>query len=168
MTKNIFAFSTVVVVVVLLLIAATGATTILTTVHAQILGEPFFKETGKITGQKDISPNKMQVSFSANGTLKDVINVTNTGDFVSISRGDNLTFAQGQGIFTKADGMETARYNFIGVGNVTQEGKTAFVGAVAYHTNSTGDLAFMNNILGIFKVELDKTGSFTGIEWQWK
>jgi hypothetical protein len=168
MIKNTFIFSTVAIVVVLLLIAEAGTTNILTTVYAQILGEPFFKETGKITGQKEIDPNRMQVSFSANGTLKDDINVTNTGDFVSISRGDNLTFAQGQGVFTKPDGNETARYNFIGVGNVTQEGKTEFVGAVAYRTNSTEDLAFMNNILGVFKVELDETGSFTGTEWQWK
>ena len=169
MIKNTLIFSTVAIVVVLLLIVETGATTtILTTVYAQNLGEPFFKEIGKITGQKEIGPNRMQVSFSANGTLKDNINVTNTGDFVSIPTGDNLTFAQGQGIFTKPDGSETARYDFIGVGNVTQEGKTALVGAVAYRTNSTEDLAFMNNILGIFKAELDKTGSFTVTEWQWK
>ena len=158
MIKNTLIFSTVAIVVVLLLIVETGATTILTAVYAQNLGEPFFKETGKITGQKEIDPNRMQ----------DNINVTNTGDFVSISTGNNLTFVQGQGIFTEADGIETARYNFIGVGNVTQEGKTAFAGATAYRTNSTEDLAFMNNILGIFKVELDKTGSFTVTEWQWK
>jgi hypothetical protein len=168
MIKNTFIFSTSAIVVILLLIAETGTTTILTAVYAQTLGEPFFKETGKITGQKEVDPNRMLVSFSANGTLKVDINVTNTGDFVSVSRGDNLTFAQGQGIFTKTDGTETARYDFIGVGNVTQGGKTEYVGAVAYRTNSTEDLAFMNNILGIFKVELDEPGSFICTEWQWK
>ena len=96
------------------------------------MGEPFFKETGKITGQKEIGPNRTQISLSANGTLKDDINVTNTGDFVSISRGDNLTFGQGQGLLTMPDGIETARYDFIGVGNVTQEGKPVFLGAVVY------------------------------------
>jgi hypothetical protein len=56
MIKNTFAFSTVAIVVVLILMAATGVTTILNTVHAQVLGEPFFKETGRITGQNEIGP----------------------------------------------------------------------------------------------------------------
>ena len=168
MIKNTFTISTVAIVVVLLLIAAIGATTILTTVYAQILGEPFFKETGKITGQKEIGPNRMQVTFSANGTLKDGTNVTNSGGFVSISSGDNLTFAQGQGILATPDGVETARYDIIAVGNVTQEGKPVIVGAAAYRTNSTEDLAFLNNVLGVFRAELDETGSFTSTEWQWK
>jgi hypothetical protein len=75
MIKNTFILSTL-VAIVLLLIAETAATTLLTTVHAQILGEPFFKETGKITGQKEIGPNRTQLSLSANGTLKDDVNVT--------------------------------------------------------------------------------------------
>ena len=169
MIENSFLFSIAAIVVVSLLFAATGYTTLLTTtVYAQTLGEPFFKETGKITSQKEISSNRMQVSYSANGTLKDDMNVTNKGDFVSISRGDNLTFAQGQGILATTDGSETASYDIIAVGNVTQEGNPVIVGAAAYRTNSTEDLAFLNNVLGIFKAELDETGSFTSTEWQWK
>jgi hypothetical protein len=168
MIKNTFIFGVTAIVVVLLLIAETGAATFFATVQAQILGEPFFKETGKIMGQKEIDQNRMQVSFSTNGTLKDEINVTNTGDVVSISSGDNLTIAQGQGILEIPDSTETATYDFIGVGNVTQEGKPVFVGASAYRTNSTEDLAFLNNVLGVFKVEFDEKGSFTSTEWQWK
>jgi hypothetical protein len=168
MIKGTFIFSTIVVVISFLL-GVTTSTTILNDVYAQTeLGEPFLKETGKITGQKEIGPGNIQATYSANGTLKGNISVTNTGDFVSISRGDNQTTAQGQGTFTTLDGAETAQYNAIAVGNVTQEGKSVFVGASAYNTNSTGDLAFLNNILGIFKVEIDETGNFVGTEWQWK
>ena len=168
MTKNVYIFGASAIAVILLLIAETGTATLFVTVRAQILGEPFFKETGKITGQKEIDPNRTQVSFSTNGTLKDEINVTNTGEFVSISRGNNLTFAQGQGILEIPDSTETATYDFIGVGNVTQEGEPVFVGASAYRSNSTEDLAFLNNVLGVFRVEFDETGSFTSTEWQWK
>jgi hypothetical protein len=168
MTKNTFTFITVIIVVVLLFVAGTGATTILTATFAQTLGEPFFKETGKITGQKEIGPNRTQISYSANGTLKGDINVTNTGDFVSISRGNNLTFAQGQGLLYTPDGKETAKYNIIAVGNITQEGKPLFLGTAAYHTNTTADLAFLNNALGVFKAELDDTGGFVSNEWEWK
>ena len=91
----------------------------------------------------------------------------NTRILKSTSRGDNLTFAQGQGILAMPDGTETARYDFIGVGNVTQEGKPVFVGAEHIVKLYRG-LAFLNNVLGVFKAEFDETGGFTSTEWQWK
>jgi hypothetical protein len=177
MIKDTFTFSTVAIVVILLPIA--GVTTFITTTFAQIggleeitfrtdLGEPFFKEDGKITGQKEIGPNRTQFSYSANGILKGDIQVTNTGDFVSISKGNDQTFAQGRGVITTIDGNDMANYTIIGVGNVTQEGKPVIQGAAAYSTNSTGKLAFLNNILGIFKAELDEKGGFVSNEWEWK
>lgn len=168
MIKRTFGFSAVAIVGALLLVGAAAAT-MLTTTYAQTdLGEPFFTETGKITGQKEIGPNRTQISYSANGTLKGNIEVTNTGDFVSISRGNNLTFAQGQGVLATKDGSETANYTIIAVGNITQEGRPVIQGAAAYNTNSTGELVFLNNILGVFKAELDESGNFVSNEWQWK
>ena len=73
-----------------------------------------------------------QITFSANGTMKGNIEVTNTGDFVSVSTGDNLFFDQGQGAITTTDGSETANYTIIAVGNVTQNGKQEIQGAAAY------------------------------------
>jgi hypothetical protein len=40
-----------------------------------------------------------------------------------------------------------ANYTIIGVGNVIQEGKPVIQGAAVYSTNSTGKLAFLNNII---------------------
>ena len=169
MIKETFSFSTVAIVVVLLLVAGTGTTTILTATYAQTnLGEPFFEESGQVTGQKEIGPNTMHITFAANGTLKGNIEVTNTGDFISVSKGDNLFFDQGQGAITTIDGSETANYTIIAVGNVTQDGKQDIQGAGVYSTDSTGKLAFLNNILGIFKAEVDETGGFVSNEWQWK
>jgi hypothetical protein len=65
---------------------------------------------------------------------------------LSISKGNDLTFAQRQGVITTPDGNDMANYTIIGVGNVTQEGKPVIQGAVAYGTNSTGKLAFLNKI----------------------
>ena len=75
--------------------------------------------------------------------------------------GDNITFGLGQGVITSADGSETANYTFIGIGNVTEEGRPVFYGASDYSTDSTGKLSFLNNILGIFNVEIDQTGKFS-------
>jgi hypothetical protein len=80
---------------VLLLIGGTGATTIfLNTAHAQTatLGEPFFVEKGNSTVQKEIGPNRTQFTFATDGTMNDNIEVTNTGEYVSISKGNNLVY----------------------------------------------------------------------------
>jgi hypothetical protein len=72
------------------------------------------------------------------------IEVTNTGEYVSVSKGNNLTFDQGQGVIKIKDGGESANHTFIEVGNGTD-----FQGASAFSTNSTGKLSFLGNILAI-------------------
>ena len=154
------------VAVVLLLIGGNAPTSILfSTAHAQsaTLGEPFFVEKGKNIVQKEIGPNRTQFTFTANGTMNGNIEVTDTGEFVSISKGNNLTFDQGQGVIKTKDGSETANYTWIDVFNGTD-----FQGAAAYSTNSTGKLAFLNNILGIYKGEVDENENYEESEWHWK
>jgi hypothetical protein len=152
------------IAVVSLLIVGTAATSILSTTHAQstTLGEPFFVEKGKVTVQKEIGPNRTQFTYTGNGTMNGNIEVTNTGKLVSISKG-NLSFEQGQGVIKTTDGSETANYTLIDVFN-----GTAFLGAQAYSTNSTGGLSFLNNILGIIKGEQDGSGNYAAEHWHWK
>jgi hypothetical protein len=133
--------------------------------HAQTatLGEPFFVEKGKNIVQKEIDPNRTQFTFTANGTMNGNIEVTDTGEFVSISKGNNQSFDQGQGVITTKDGSEKANYTWIDVFNGTD-----FQGAAAYSTNSTGKLSFLDNILGIYKGEVDESGNYEESEWHWK
>ncbi len=150
----------------LLLIVGTGATSILlNTAYAQTatLGEPFFVEKGKSTAQKEIGPNRTQFTFATNGTMNGNIEVTNTGEYVSVSKGNNQVYDQGHGVITTKDGSETANYTFIEVGN-----GTAYQGASAYSTNSTGKLSFLDNILVIFKGGTDESGNFVLEQWHWK
>jgi hypothetical protein len=165
-TKRFTISITAGIVVVLLLIGGTGTNTILfITGYAQsaTLGEPFFVEKGKTTVQKEIGPNRTQYTFTANGTMNGNIEVTNTGEFVSLSIGNNRTFDQGQGVITTKDGSETANYTFINVFNGTD-----LQGASAYSTNSTGELSFLNNILGIFKGGQDESGNYALEQWHLK
>lgn len=167
MNRNGSIFNTVGMAVVLLLIAGAG----LNLVYAQgptTLGEPFFVEKGKITSQKEIGPNTTQFSFSSDGTLNGNVEVINTGNIVSVSKGNNSASDQGQGVISTKD-TKTANYSLIGVERVTQEGKLEFQGVTAYSTNSTGKLSFMNNILGFFKGEGDlESGNFVSTEWEMK
>ena len=111
--------------------------------------------------QKQIGGNKTQVTFSANGTFKGNIEVTNTGDFVSMSKGNKGTSAQGQGVVTTKDGSEKANYTFLQVGKTTEEGKPVLRGCAVWSTDSTGKLAFLDNMLSFFIVEVDETGNFS-------
>ena len=90
MIKNAHALNIIGILTVLLLVGGTSATTTLNTTHAQTatLGEPYFVEKGKSTVQKEIGPNRTQYTFAANGTMNGNIEVTDTGKFESISKGE--------------------------------------------------------------------------------
>jgi hypothetical protein len=167
MNKNRFTINnTAAIAVMFLLIGGIGATSILfSTALAQpaILGEPFFVEKGKSTVQKEIGPNRTQYTFTADGTINGNIEVTDTGEYVSIAKDNNQIFEKGQAMIKTKDGSETANYTFIDVGNSTD-----FQGAAAYSTNSTGKLSFLNNVLGIYKGEGEVNGNYESKEWHWK
>ena len=157
------------VIVLLLVGGTTTSTTLLNRADAQTptLGEPFLIENGKTTGQREIGPDRTEYTYSANGTLNGSIEITDTGKYVSISKGNNVYFDQGQGVIATKDGSEMANYTLIEVDNVTQDGKLVFRGAVVYNTNSTGVLSFLNNTVSILKGEGDSTtGDFTTTEWE--
>jgi len=132
------------------------------------LEEPFFEEKGKITSQTEIGGDRSQTTFSAEGTLKGNIEVTNAGDFVGVTKGNSVTSAQGQGVITTKDGSEKANYTFLAVGKASEEGKPVFLGSAVWSTDSGGRLAFLNNIISFFKVEIDAAGNFLSIERELK
>ena len=146
----------------LILIGGTGPNTIpLNTGYAQTetLGEPIFVEQGEDTLVGEIGPNRTQHTFTSNGTMNGNIEYEKTGEYVSISKGNNLTFDQGHAVMKTKDG-ETANYTFIEVFNGTD-----FQGASVYNTNSTGELSVLDNALVIYKIEQDESGSTTDIVW---
>jgi len=127
------------------------------------LEEPFFEEKGRITAQKEIGGDKTQMTFSSNGTFKGNIEVTNSGDLVSLSKGNKGTSAQGQGVVTTKDGSEKANYTFLQVGKTTEEGESVLrgVGCAVWSTDSTGKLAFLDNMLSFFIIKADEMGNFS-------
>ena len=152
--------------ITVLIVASIGSITT-ADVYGQSLGKLFFEEKGKITGQKPVGDNKMEVSYSSNGTMNSNIDVTTSGNFLSVSRGNNVTDNLGEAVIKTKDGTETAHYKFLAIGRL-DGGKPIFIGASVYDTNSTGKLAFLDNQVGIFKVEIDKQGNFVNKEWEWK
>jgi flagellar hook assembly protein FlgD len=128
------------------------------------LDEQFFEDKGKITSQKEIGDNKIHMTFSSNGTIKGNIEVTNSGDFVSTSKGNKGISAHGQGVLITKDGNEKANYTFLQVGNtITKDGNPILrgVGSAVWRIDSTGKLAFLDNMLSFFIIEVDEMGNFS-------
>jgi hypothetical protein len=104
------------------------------------------------------------MTFSSNGTLKGNIEVTNSGDLVSLSKGNKGTSAQGQGVVTTKDGSEKANYTFLQIGKTTnKDGKPILrgVGSAVWSTDFTGKLSFLDNMLSFFIIEVDEMGNFS-------
>jgi hypothetical protein len=123
----------------------------------QTLGEPFYSENGIITGP---------YTYTANGTLKDVGNVTNTGLIITKPLSNELIYGQGQGVLESKDGEE-ATYTFQFIGSL-KEGMQPPHGSWFIYTNSTGKMAFLNNMVGITHSEIGLDSTFSTKVWKWK
>lgn len=141
------------------------------------LGNPFFVEQGRITGQRvlAIAPQpQLESSFMANASINSVggnvvINAINTGTTVSTLNDDDRTFGgKGQGIL-RTEGGDMASWTSQSVGNLTPEGNIMTHGVTLWSTPSTaGELAFMNGMIGLFEFQLDGEGNLSVREWEWE
>ncbi len=105
-----------------------------------------------------------------NATTGDVINASERGNFTVNILPNGLSIDQGQGLITTEDGgqQETATVTFASLGRSDPEGTTgSSTGAAFFSTNSTGQLAFLDNMVGIAQVDFSPEGSTVRI-WEWK
>jgi hypothetical protein len=145
-----------------------------TTEVTQSLGEPFFVEQGRIIGQRvlAVTPQpQLEFSFMANASINNedgvVINALNTGTSVSTLNADGTFRGQGQGILRTQSG-EAATWTNQVVGSITPEGTIITRGVGIWSTPSTtGELAFMNNMITVFEVQIDREGNLSAREWEW-
>jgi hypothetical protein len=154
----------IVITTAAIIAAATTSLLNIQSAHAQsaTLGEPILVEKGSVVVQKEIGPKRSTYTFTSNGTMKGNIEYSKAGEYVSVSKGNNQTFNQGHAVLTTKDG-EKANYTFIEVFNGTD-----YQGASAYSTNSTGELAFLDNILLISMGGQDENGNYALEQWHWK
>ncbi|MDW3605437.1 MAG: hypothetical protein QOK67_10385, partial [Nitrososphaeraceae archaeon] len=80
----------------------------------------------------------------------------------------NSLYSEGQGILTTQKG-EMATYTQQAVGQITPEGKVVFHGSMFFKTLSpTGQLASLDNQMGIYNYESDIAGNAVRQVWEWK
>ena len=146
-----------------------------TTDITESLGDPFFVEQGRIIGQRvlAVTPQpQLEFSFMANATINNgggdiVINAINTGTSVSTLNADGTFRGEGQGILRTERGDVATWTNRV-VGSITPEGTIITRGVGFWSTPSaTGELAFMNNMITVFEVQIDREGNLSAREWEW-
>jgi hypothetical protein len=148
-------------------------TTTTTTALTESLGDPFFVEQGRIIGQRvlAVAPQpQLEFSFMANASINNgsvVINAINTGTSVSTLNADGTFRGEGQGILRTQGGGVATWTNQV-VGSITSEGTIITRGVGVWSTPSTtGELAFMSNMITVFEVQIDREGNLSAREWEW-
>ena len=101
-----------------------------------------------------------------------VINATETGNFTVNNLPNGLSINQGQGLIITEDDdgdgqEETAAATFVSLARTNPDGIGSGTSVVYISTNSTGQLAFLNDMIGIAQVELSPEGTTVRI-WEWK
>ena len=121
------------------------------------------------------------VSYSGNRIIlppntTDIINATETGNVTIDIQPNGLSFNQGHAvIMTEGDaaaeeeGGETATISFVLLTRTNPDGSGSGTSVTYFSTNSTGQLAFLDNMVAIGQVEYSPAEGINRFaEWEWK
>ncbi|MDQ4067631.1 MAG: hypothetical protein M3114_08600 [Thermoproteota archaeon] len=143
-----------------------------------VLGSLFLTAESELTSFNPINETYIEISFADNVTLMPpnattTINATETGNATLNIQANGVTFAQGQGFLVTQDDEaaaqeENATTTFVELSRVGPDGTGSGTGVVFYNTNSTGQLAFLDNMIAIFQHEISPEGGDTLRIWEWK
>ena len=131
---------------------------------------PFYESNvGKIIGQRIVSTAigtpQIEHSIVENGTLKGVGNVTNLETWISSLKSPNTYYGSGKGVITTADGQKA--WSAYGIGRSKVNGGIIYHDVIFFNNNSTGKIAFLNNLEGLRSAEVNGNKQTTKT-WEWK
>jgi hypothetical protein len=143
-----------------------------------VLGSLFLTEEAEFTSFNPINETYIEISYVGNATIMppnatNTINATETGNIRLNIQPNGVNFVQGQGFLVTEEGdngaqeEENATTTFVELSRVGPGDTGSGTGVVFYSTNSTGQLAFLDNMLAIAHVEFSPEGSTLKI-WEWK
>jgi hypothetical protein len=126
------------------------------------LGFPVFIEHYNIISSKKTMVNgteATEVLILGNGTISG-INITSTGKALVIPRPNGVAYIEGAADFRTTDNGNSgkATYVFQAIGDY---------GAAFFNANATGNLTFLNNMVGIYKVDRIEGGDDVFTLWNW-
>ena len=122
------------------------------------IGNLIYENKGEITSQTVLEGPTVQTSFSSNGTILNGINsidVTEIGTYTTTPRSNGVVYGEGQGVIT-GQNNEIVTWSSQEIGIITPEKKIKFNGSIFFRALSPlGNLAFLDNKMGIFTFEVD-------------
>jgi hypothetical protein len=128
--------------------------------------KPFLIEHGRTVGANPINKTHIQISLVGNGTITlpnstETVKTKDTGDAVArLTPTGNI--AQGQIHISTEDGNENATVFFTEIGQ-NEKG----IGVTFFTTNSTGKLAFLDNMIAVIQDEIQPNGDTHITAWEW-
>ena len=147
-----------------------------------VLGSLFLTGEDKLTSFNPINETYTVVSYVGNRTIMPpdattaTINATETGNLTLNLQPNGITFVEGQSLLvTKGAGnnnsgaeqQENATAVLVDLNGVRPDDPRSSTGVIFFSTNSTGQIAFLDNMIAIYQVKASPAG--TAIEmWEWK
>ena len=121
-------------------------------------------ETSTINNVTIMPPNAT-TGTTINGieTVNATVNILPNG--LAIDKGQSLIVTEGDDDGTVE--QENATTTFVDISRMNSDGTGTGTGVVFFNTNSTGQLAFLNNMVGINQAKLSPEGGNIRV-WEWK
>jgi len=128
---------------------------------------PNFIEIDKVTGQNKID-NKFNVTFSGHGIINN-LSFKDNGFALVTQTSDGFSHIQGTVNIISNIGQEKGKYDLFAIGHTDTNGILKDNGVELFSTNSTGKMAFINNMVVVFTDEVNQnTGNGKTIGWELK
>ena len=145
-----------------------------------VLGSLFLTGEDKLTSFNPINETFTEVSYVGNRTIMPpdattaTINATETGNLTLNLQPNGITFVEGQSLLVTEGNsnnngaeQENATALLVDLNGVRPDDPRSSTGVIFFSTNSTGQLAFLDNLVAIYQVKASPAG--TAIEmWEWK
>jgi hypothetical protein len=146
-----------------------------------VLGSLFLTGEDKLTSFNPINETFTEVSYVGNRTIMPpdatttaTINATETGNLTLNLQPNGITFVEGQSLLVTEGNsnnngaeQENATALLVDLNGVRPDDPRSSTGVIFFSTNSTGQLAFLDNMIAIYQVKASPAG--TAIEmWEWK
>jgi hypothetical protein len=128
--------------------------------------KPFLVEYGRTVAATPINQTHMQISLAGNGTITlpnstETVTTKDTGNAIArLTPTGNIV--HGQIHVGTEDGSENATVFFTEIG----QGEKG-VGVAYFSTNSTGKLAFLDNMIAVIEDEIQPNGDTLITAWEW-
>lgn len=160
--------------------ASSMTTTTANNASNAVLGSLFSFGEDKLTSFNPINETYTEVSYVGNRSIMPpddptaTINATETGNLTLKLQPNGITFVEGQSFLVTerdsndgAEQQENATAVLVDLNGVRPDDPRSSTGVVFFSTNSTGKLAFLDNMIAIYQIKASPVG--TAIQmWEWK